>query len=705
MDPNVTITANVIEGSSSNPNVTSGATVQTNVVEGTPVTGNVVTGGKGDKGDQGDPGVVQAVVAGTNVTVDNTDPANPIVSASGDVASVNGQTGVVVLDQDDIGDGTTYKQYSATEKTKLSGIETGADVTDATNVNAAGATMNADTSLVGNGYFLDEDNMASDDATKVPSQQSVKAYVDANSGGDVDSVNGQTGVVVLDSDDISEGTTNLYSQWEVQTYGTPDYLQAIGNEGLVVGADVPASLSSTFDGAAAYFNGDVNGSNNGINFFINAAYGTGFGAYGAFVVNASANGTPASPTQTLDSKYLGGMTFAGVDELGGWVISGSSHFLPGLIARAASDATSGVMESDIYLGGLLTKMIGFETDTNAIKFNEAQLDSDITFYYDAGTALSIDGATGTVSAPGSASGTVHIGDGSTATGQNSTAFGSNATATSTNSVVIGRASTDGGFSGSVVLGFGASSTGANSFSLGRGASAASQSIAIGYNADATAGSTSVVLGRDAVNTTSNQFVAGATVYHINDIYFGSGVLSATPIDYTINGTGGSGTDIGGGDITIAGGKNTGAGAGGSIIFQTSPAGASGATLATLATRMTISSTGLVSFANSASFNSGNGFDWGGTDNDMYANTGTGVVTVRGVNEIDLRIGSTVILATTSTGVAVTGDVTVTDEAYGAGWDGSLEVPTKNAVYDKIETISGGGGLTYSQVVSITSLGV
>lgn len=33
-----------------------------------------------------------------------------------------------------------------------------------------------------------------------------------------------------------------------------------------------------------------------------------------------------------------------------------------------------------------------------------------------------------------------------------------------------------------------------------------------------------------------------------------------------------------------------------------------------------------------------------------------------------------------------GDVTVPDEVYGAGWNASLEVPTKNAVYDKIETI-------------------
>ncbi len=38
------------------------------------------------------------------------------------------------------------------------------------------------------------------------------------------------------------------------------------------------------------------------------------------------------------------------------------------------------------------------------------------------------------------------------------------------------------------------------------------------------------------------------------------------------------------------------------------------------------------------------------------------------------------------GAAFTGSVTVPDEAYGAGWNGSLEVPTKNALYDKIETL-------------------
>lgn len=81
--------------------------------------------------------------------------------------------------QDDIGDGSTNKQYSATEKTKLAGIETGADVTDSANVDSAGAVMNSDTSTASMNFVVDEDDMTSNSATKVPTQQSTKAYVDA----------------------------------------------------------------------------------------------------------------------------------------------------------------------------------------------------------------------------------------------------------------------------------------------------------------------------------------------------------------------------------------------------------------------------------------------------------------------------------------------------------------------------------------------
>lgn len=55
----------------------------------------------------------------------------------------------------------------------------GTGTVDFASVQAAGATMDVDTSLLGNGYFIDEDTMVSDDNTKAPSQQSVKAYVDS----------------------------------------------------------------------------------------------------------------------------------------------------------------------------------------------------------------------------------------------------------------------------------------------------------------------------------------------------------------------------------------------------------------------------------------------------------------------------------------------------------------------------------------------
>ena len=69
--------------------------------------------------------------------------------------------------------------FTDAQFTKLANIEANADVTDATNVNAAGAVMLSDTTISGMGFVVDEDNMASDSATKLATQQSIKAYVDA----------------------------------------------------------------------------------------------------------------------------------------------------------------------------------------------------------------------------------------------------------------------------------------------------------------------------------------------------------------------------------------------------------------------------------------------------------------------------------------------------------------------------------------------
>lgn len=79
---------------------------------------------------------------------------------------------------DNITEGASNLFMTTSERSKVAGIEASADVTDATNVDAAGAVMNTDTSTAAMNFVIDEDDMVSDSATKVPTQQSVKAYVD-----------------------------------------------------------------------------------------------------------------------------------------------------------------------------------------------------------------------------------------------------------------------------------------------------------------------------------------------------------------------------------------------------------------------------------------------------------------------------------------------------------------------------------------------
>lgn len=108
--------------------------------------------------------------------------------------------------------------FTDAEQTKLSGIEAAADVTDATNVTAAGAHMSGGTDVpvtdggtgastasgartalgvaIGSDVqaysatlsdIKDEDDMVSDSDEALATQQSIKAYVDANAGGGGDS--------------------------------------------------------------------------------------------------------------------------------------------------------------------------------------------------------------------------------------------------------------------------------------------------------------------------------------------------------------------------------------------------------------------------------------------------------------------------------------------------------------------------------------
>lgn len=124
------------------------------------------------------------------------------------VSSVNAKTGAVVLDADDIDDGATAHRFaSAAELSKLAGIETAAtaDQTDA-EIETAYNTRVAVASQV-------EAEAGTETAVRRFTPQRVAQAIAALApGGAVDSVNGQTGAVVLDADDVSDSaTTNKYT--------------------------------------------------------------------------------------------------------------------------------------------------------------------------------------------------------------------------------------------------------------------------------------------------------------------------------------------------------------------------------------------------------------------------------------------------------------------------------------------------------------
>jgi hypothetical protein len=94
--------------------------------------------------------------------------------------------------------------------------------------------------------------------------------------------------------------------------------------------------------------------------------------------------------------------------------------------------------------------------------------------------------------------------------------------------------------------------------------------------------------------------------------------------------------------------------------------------------LTISTAGSLrwSFATSNTAESGSN---AGTDLSLYRYDDSGAY-----------LGTVMSISRATGAVTFGSDVSVPDEAYGVGWNGSLEVPTKNAVYDKIESLSAGG---------------
>lgn len=152
------------------------------------------------------PGVLDtdlSTVAGTDTTIPSAkatkaalDLKAPLASPTftGTVTLPTGLTGVVRTDSGvvsvdtDVTDIVAAASDTAAGKVELATTAETATGTDATRAVTPDGLHDM-TTLAGAAWFLDEDDMVSDSATKTASQQSIKAYVDANSGGTVDTAN------------------------------------------------------------------------------------------------------------------------------------------------------------------------------------------------------------------------------------------------------------------------------------------------------------------------------------------------------------------------------------------------------------------------------------------------------------------------------------------------------------------------------------
>lgn len=203
------------------------------------------------------------------------------------------------------------------------------------------------------------------------------------------------------------------------------------------------------------------------------------------------------------------------------------------------------------------------------------------------------------SAVASGSGSTAVGKSAQATGISSTAVGQNSLAGGNNSTVIGQGSIANG-TGATAFGQGTIASAPGSITIGASAiavSAATNAIAIGNGAISTSAS-SIALGAGASASAANQFVAGSDGNGINSVIFGNGVTNSAAAGFTLQATGGLGTNTAGASLSIAGGKGTGSAAGGNINLQIAAPGVAGVGSNSLATVQSVDgSTGAATFKN------------------------------------------------------------------------------------------------------------
>lgn len=195
-----------------------------------------------------------------------------------------------------------------------------------------------------------------------------------------------------------------------------------------------------------------------------------------------------------------------------------------------------------------------------------------------------------------------------------------------------------------------------------------------------------------------------------------GVTAASPVAQTFSGPDGTGTDKAGGSLTIAGGRSTGEGVGGSVIIATAPAGgSSGSSVNTATAHLTLSP----SSSGIASLNKGKLIIPAGTsgapslavsetDVGLY-NGGTDTLSVaaNNVNVVNFYGGSGAV----GPGLYLPSDTGII--AFGATYDATIQRNAANSLttgifanLKPVQNIAGTGSITTcaGHIVNVTAAG-
>lgn len=214
-------------------------------------------------------------------------------------------------------------------------------------------------------FLVDEDNMASDSAVKVPSQQSVKAYVDAQlTAQDVDFAGDSgTGAVDLDSQSLTiSGTANeivTSASGQTLTIGLPTNVTTQGN--LTVGGNLTVSGttttvdSTTVSVADPVFEIGDDASDDNLDRGIKFKYNDGSARVGFFGMDESSEKFIALKQATDSSSVFSGTAMGavfGVVEASGLALSGSITSVDGAAPTAGQLLIGNSSNGDMELATL-----------------------------------------------------------------------------------------------------------------------------------------------------------------------------------------------------------------------------------------------------------------------------------------------------------------------------------------------------------------